>query len=154
MQQKNICLPLCPLLTFPPHLSLSCLFFFGSLSSCCLHLLLFHSTSSSSWHTSRRASHLFSLKCFCIQGRAIHRGVAVSPAFGVVRLWLSPKALFFLGHHQLCATASSVSLEMLQSVYAGTCKPHRLLSGRSCCSVCALVYASVVWRESLKGPPL
>lgn len=95
MQQKNICLPLCPLLTFPPHLSLSCLFFFGSLSSCCLHLLLFHSTSSSSWHTSRRASHLFSLKCFCIQGRAIHRGVAVSPAFGVVRLWLSPKALFF-----------------------------------------------------------
>lgn len=32
MQQKNICLPLCPLLTFPPHLSLSCLFFFFWLS--------------------------------------------------------------------------------------------------------------------------
>lgn len=121
---------------------------------------LFHFLSftqhPSSWHTSRRASHLFSLKCFCIQGRAIHRGVAVSPAFGVVRLWLSPKALFkkFLGHHQFCATALSRPLSPLQSVFAGTCKPPRLLSGRSCCSVCALVYASVVWRESLKGPPL
>lgn len=132
MQQKNICLPLCPLLAFPPHLSFMPLFlalfhpavfiYFSAL----FHFLSFtQHPSSSSWHTSRRASHLFSLKCFCIQGRAIHHGVAVSPAFGVVRLWLSPKALFFfffLGQHQFCAIVLSSSVSIAWDVAVCLCR--------------------------------
>lgn len=141
MQQKNICLPLCPLLAFPPHLSFMPLFlalfhpavfiYFSAL----FHFLSFtQHPSSSSWHTSRRASHLFSLKCFCIQGRAIHRGVAVSPAFGVVRLWLSPKALFFFFFFRsasvLCYCALVLCLHCLRCCSLSM-QAHASLTG--CC---------------------
>lgn len=160
MQQKNICLPLCPLLAFPPHLSFMPLFlalfhpavfiYFSAL----FHFLSFtQHPSSSSWHTSRRASHLFSLKCFCIQGRAIHRGVAVSPAFGVVRLWLSPKALFFffLGQHQFCAIALSSSVSIAWDVAVCLCRHMQasLVAVREkllqcvCVSVCVCCVARV-----------
>lgn len=155
MQQKNICLPLCPLLTFPPHLSLSCLFFLAL-----FHPAVFIYFSFTQHLLLRDTLPGEPLICFLWSASVFRDALSIAASLShqpsvSLDFGSPPKHFFFfLGHHQLCATASSVSLEMLQSVYAGTCKPHRLLSGRSCCSVCALVYASVVWRESLKGPPL
>lgn len=137
MQQKNICLPLCPLLAFPPHLSFMPLFF-GSLSSCCLHLLLcplslslFHSASLFFFVTHFQES----LICFLWSASVFRDALSIAASLShqpLVSLDFGslPKHFFFRSASVLCYCALVLCLHCLRCCSLSM-QAHASLTG--CC---------------------